>query len=160
MPPDAAACAAPGQFYNEALRARNVFTLPIPDGVVADARALFEEELRARFLGLTPACLSELNTMSIGTAHGRYFLIQPKMWHSDIAWISPDDVAARARFDDLFASAELGRSLAPHIEHDEALKLYCGYFVLRTACAGVNLHTDFMPSVGCNALTLMTPLHR
>lgn len=36
--------------------------------------------------------------------------------------------------------------------------LYNSYFVVRSAATGANLHTDYVPSVGTNAFTVMTPL--
>lgn len=79
-------------------------------------------------------------------------------WRSDLAWISVDDPPTYKRFAGLFERSGVASCFASIVEHDHSLRLYTAFYVVRTRCAGLHLHTDFGRAVGTSALVLMTPL--
>lgn len=80
------------------------------------------------------------------------------IWSSDIAWVSVDDEATYARFLDLFERSGVPKQVEPLVDHEQGLRMYSAYYVVRSRANGTNFHTDFVASVGTNAFTLMAPL--
>lgn len=91
----------------------------------------------------------------------RFAAIKPsasKGWASDLVWFSADDEAALDTFRSIFEHLRLAARFAPVVEHGATLRMYLAFFVVRSACASANMHSDYDPEVGTSALTLMAPL--
>jgi len=44
------------------------------------------------------------------------------------------------------------------VSHDKKIELFSAFFVVRSSCQKASWHTDYVPQVGTDALTLITPL--
>ena len=132
--------------------------------MVAEAAALFDRHLRAPFLAVRDDLQHRtfggfrLPCASLQTWAGRFCVMQPGLWDSDIAWISVDDDQTYLRFEDMFRRSGVARQMESVIDHIDALRVYSAYFVVRSRGNGTNFHSDFVRDIGCNAFTLMTPL--
>jgi len=140
--------------------ARGAFAASVPHDVIDEAEFLYERHLRRKFASIDQAALGaqQVPCRSIDTDVGRFFVMRPGLWHSDICWISADDDAAFAIFEDWLSRSTLAEQLASAMDCSDKPVLYNGYFVVRRGCSGVNMHTDFVDAVGTNAFTVMTPL--
>jgi len=140
--------------------AQNSFAVPIQAPVVDEAEALYDGHLRERVAAIDQVALQaeKVPCRTIDTGAGRFFLIRPSVWHSDICWISADDSTAFSLFEDWLARSTLVEQLAGAMDCRDKPILYNGYFVVRSACIGTNMHADFVDGLGTNAVTVMTPL--
>jgi hypothetical protein len=152
----------PELVYNQRLHAHNVFTPSISAAVVDEASEIFRRELRPQWLTrYSNGQLqkpSELPCDCMQTRLGRFFVVQPGIWSSDIAWISVDDDATHQHYLRLFEQSGIPEQMAPVVDHERGLRMFSAYYVVRSQATGSNMHVDFVPAVGCNAFTLMTPL--
>lgn len=149
----------PGLVYNSRLHANNVFTPRISTAVIREASEDFHDHLRPRFLDVRDQLKQRrMPCEQLQTNLGRFFVVQPGIWSSDIAWISVDDDATYARFLDFFMRSGVPEQLAPHIDHEHGLRMYSAYYVVRSRAQGTNFHDDFVPEIGTNALSVMSPL--
>ena len=143
-----------GSFYNERLRASNVWEVALPYELVDEAADLFYGGGGA----LCEMVQGQREPYSdLATAAGTFFS-QRVTWNSDLLWVSVDDRAAFAKFEELFQRMRLPEHFASVVPHRAALRLYSAFFVVRSRCDAPNWHTDYWPPVGTDALTLITPL--
>jgi hypothetical protein len=122
------------KFVNRALAAPNVLVVPIDLDLLEEARAVAKSRI-AR-LGLY--------------SHG-------PSWRSDICWYSSRFLSQFRRFRSLFDRLDVGRHVAPYLDLDKQVRLYNGFFVVRSRCSAPDFHVDWNDANN-EAFTLMTPL--
>ena len=88
----------------------------------------------------------------------RFFGVNRHGWASDVAWISVDDPYTYNRFQRIYQKMMLPQIFEQVVDHDTEIRLFSAFFVVRKKCNESNMHVDYWPNVGSNALTLMTPL--
>ena len=99
-----------------------------------------------------------MRRLRVETGAGRFFVIQPGLWDSDIAWISVDEDANYDVFVDMFRRSGVAQQMDSVVDCIDKLQVYSAYYVVRSKGKGTNYHADFVDAIGCNAFTLMTPL--
>lgn len=145
---------APGLYYNRRLRANNVWEIDLDASVIGSAERLFYEG--EPFESVTAGMDEPYDVLE--TSVGDFFA-QRVTWDSNIAWISVDEASSFAHFQSMWQQQlELDRRFASVVPHTRRLQLYSSFFVARTWCRSHNFHFDYKPPVGCDALTLITPL--
>ena len=144
-----------GSFYNERLRASNVWEVDLPSDLVDEAADLFYGG-RVALSEMVQGQHEPYGDMA--TAAGTFFCQKVTSWNSDLLWVSVDDHAAFATFEELFQRMRLPEKFASVVPHRAVLRLYSAFFVVRSRCDAPSWHTDYWPPVGTDALTLITPL--
>ena len=148
--------------------APNLWQLPVPAAALQRARGIFEEALMHLFLD---GLVAELDAQfvpckELRTGHGHSFFAmrggsstnQALRDSSDLAWVSVNDESTFDVFAEIFAATGVGEALSPLIDLADKVALYSCFFVVRSRCSDLNLHTDWPDSVGNNAFTLLTPI--
>eukprot|EP00966_Prymnesium_polylepis_P121631 2811301-Prymnesium_polylepis.2 len=150
-------------YYNARLRAPNAWEVTLEPQLADDAAAIFAEAGLQRAFEELWAGSARQHRVTAGD--GRCFLATrvsqsggAGQWRSDITWISVDDPPTYRALEALWRRTGVPQSFAPVIEHDDCLRLYTAFYVVRTRCVGPYLHTDFGRAVGTSAMVLMTPL--
>jgi hypothetical protein len=146
-----------GGFFNSRLGAPNVWEVDVELSLVDEAASIFDgAKLRQAHKSLRGARGVPIQSFEGGGAS--FAVVQPKGWFSDINWFSVDDEATMARFESIFTRLDLVKRFAPVVEHTHTLRMYSALFLVRTQCSEANVHSDWVESLGANALTLITPL--
>ena len=116
-----------GLYYNERLRAHNVWEINVDMDLIDEAAAIFE---RARPL----ACAHPEPYDAFSTPSGRFFAHRVS-WQSDIAWISADDRKSLGALRSIFDRMSMAERFASVVPHERSLRLYSAFFVSRSKCA-------------------------
>ena len=171
----------PPSHHNAELGAPNVWRFPVPAAVIDEAGAIFRRcGLHAAFKRLKSSDerhqrLRCADHAGEGGGGERFFLLRCRPtaathttagsgggggFYSDITWISVDDAPTHALFDRLFRQTGVAERCQRFVDCSPGgrLTVYSAFFVVRTCCEAANFHVDYAREVGCNALTLMTPL--
>lgn len=160
---------ADGSFYNTRLGAPSVWEIELDHTLIDEAASLFLRSSRGGSDGggrpggyaLQPPFASVTDMaepyQDIQTQAGAFFA-QRVTWDSNIAWVSADDRLAFDVFESLFRKFGLHETFASVVPHDETLRMYSAFYVVRTWCNSHNFHHDYLPGAGTDALTLITPL--
>ena len=172
----------PPSHHNAELGAPNVWRFAVPCEVIDDAAALFRRcGLREAFESLKASSDRHQRLQCSGDRGERFFLLRCRPpaadsladggggaggaggggFYSDITWISVDDSPTHAVFDRLFRRLGVAEQCQRFVDCSSPggrLTVYSAFFVVRTRCEAANFHVDYAREVGCNALTLMTPL--
>ena len=117
-------------FLNEELQAPNVLKVAIDPAVARELLPMLE---RRRLYSKAPA------------------------WRSDVKWLSARTERDFARFQSVFERLDIARHVEPYLDLDRAVRLYSGFFVVRTRCAEPDFHLDWRDANN-EAFTLLTPL--
>jgi hypothetical protein len=134
--------------YNPALRAYNVFEVPVAKDVILAARDLYARHILVR--------LQDPEGHHSSGEHA-WWLKHPG-WTSDIGWWSADSVYTYKHMEStLFNQVDLGLWQGL-LDLNWAPRLYCPFFVVRSWCKKIQFHKDYDWGCGTQAYTLMTPL--
>ena len=150
--------------YNTTLCAPNVWEVPVPADVLADAKAIFDDSsLKQAFHRLRVGDAAHMRHPA--RARGLSFFVLRSSadggmggMSSDITWISVDDQHTYDAFDGLFRRIQLERTFGSVVQHSGRLRMFSAVFVVRSRCAAPHFHVDYADEVGAQGLTLMTPL--
>ena len=95
----------------------------------------------------------------IAADHGdrRRFHVEIPKWNSDIVWVSANDEATFGVFQSAFDRLGVAAHVEPFLDLDRAVRLYCGFLVIRSQCAATNFHCDW-DKANNEAFTLVTPI--
>lgn len=140
----------PGQevFLNTRLMAANVLEVEIDAAVLHNLAPLAAETQAMDTVGETYALTNGI----------RLYTESPSAsWSSDIRWLSHADEQSYRWFEALFDRLDLADLVAPFVPHDQAIRLYAGFFVTRSRCGTLGMHYDWA-TAGNHAFTLMAPL--
>ena len=121
-------------FINRDLLAPNVLTVPVD-----------------------PATVDEF--APIAADHGdtnRFQAVNPP-WNSDIVWVSANDEATFQLFQSAFDRLGVAAHVAPYLDLDREVRLYCGFLVIRSQCTSTDFHRDW-EETNNEAFTLITPI--
>jgi hypothetical protein len=121
-------------FINRGLLAPNVVTMPVDTAIIDE------------FLPLV-------------TNHDgdpRFHVVRPP-WNSDMAWVSANDEATFELFQSAFDRLGVAGQVEPYLDLDRAVRLYCGFLVIRSRCDAPNFHYDWLQANN-EAFTLLTPV--
>lgn len=121
-------------FVNPELLAPNVLTMPVDAGIVGEFAAIAADH-----------------------EDGERFDVASPPWNSDIVWVSARDKATFEIFQSAFDRLSVAERVAPYLDLDRAVRLYCGFLVIRSQCAGTNFHVDWKQANN-EAFTLITPI--
>jgi len=121
-------------FINRDLLAPNVLTIPV-DAAIVDEFAPIAADYSDR---------------------SRFYVQKPK-WSSDIVWVSANDEATFGLFQSAFDRMGIAAHVEPYLDLDRAVRLYCGFLVIRSRCAAADFHTDWVKTNN-EAFTLNTPV--
>ena len=121
-------------FINRDLLAPNVLTVPV-DTTIVDEFASVAADHRDR---------------------RRYHVAHPP-WSSDIAWVSANDEDTFAVFQSAFDRLGIASHVEPYLDLDRAVRLYCGFLVIRSRCDAADFHRDW-EQTNNEAFTLITPV--
>ena len=109
-----------GSFYNERLRASNVWEMALPSDLVDEAADLFY----GGRVALSEMVQGQHEPYSdMATAAGTFFCQKVTSWNSDLLWVSVDDRAAFAKFEQLFQRMRLPEHFASVVPHRAVLRL-------------------------------------
>ena len=100
--------------------------------------------------------LEPLIAVYSGGLGASYYNLNPH-WPSDIRWISNNNRESYDLFFDAFKGMKIESIMKKFIAHENNLTMYCGFFVTRSICSSVNMHTDW-PGGNNDGFTLITPL--
>lgn len=120
------------QFFNRELQAPNVLKVPIDFRIARELLPLWEGS-RAKLYSKVPA------------------------WKSDVQWLSARNERDFARFQSIFDRLGIAAHVEPYLDLDRGVRLYSGFFVVRTRCAEPDFHLDWRDTNN-EAFTLLTPL--
>jgi hypothetical protein len=81
----------------------------------------------------------------------------PKLWKSDIEWISADDEEAFVAFESAFQRLGIPAQAAPYLDLDRETRLFAGFLVVRSRCVDTYFHTDWR-KLNNEAFTVLTPV--
>lgn len=123
-------------FVNDALLAPNVLKVAVDPAIVAELEPVAADpEVRRRFHACSPG------------------------WASDIRWISAATVEDFALFEDVFERLGIAGHVAPWIDCEREVRLYCGFIVERSHCSATDFHVDW-DGTDNQAFTLISPIGR
>jgi hypothetical protein len=144
--------------YNARFNAPNVYEVKVDRQALAEANHIFESVRPAveHFMSGGSGRYKQLEAIPGNPL--RFFGVNRHGWSSDVAWISVDDPATYNRFEALYSKLGLDQTFRGIVDHAAELRLYSAFFVVRKTCKEANMHVDYWPGVGTNALTFMTPL--
>ena len=149
------------------LDAPHVHTLPVPAAALARAHDIFEDALMPL---LVDGLIERLNQqlvpcVELDTRQGKFFVMrggsstnEALRDSSDLAWISVNDEATFAKYEQIFDDTGVADVLEPLIDSERCVRLYSCFYVVRSRCSDPNYHTDWPDAVGNNAFTLLTPI--
>lgn len=118
-------------FLNRELLAPNVLTVPVDPAIVAEFAAI--DLADPGFVAFSPG------------------------WQSDITWVSAANEDSFALFESAFERLALAAHVEPHLNLDQAVRLYAGFLVIRSRCSEPDFHVDWVDT-GNQAFTAMTPV--
>ena len=121
-------------FINRAMLAPNVVTIPV-DAAIVD----------------------EVGSIAADYGDRSRFCVARPSWNSDMAWVSANDEATFARFQSAFDRLDVAGHFKPYLDLDRAVRLYCGFLVIRSRCDAPNFHCDWLDTNN-EAFTLITPV--
>ncbi|HEX8842788.1 MAG TPA: hypothetical protein VF757_10880 [Sphingomicrobium sp.] len=120
------------QFFNPELQAPNVLKVPIDSAIARELLPLWEGA-RRKFYSKAPA------------------------WKSDVQWLSARNEIDFVRFQSVFDRLGIAAHVEPYLDLDRGVRLYSGFFVIRTRCTEPDFHLDWRDTNN-EAFTLLTPL--
>jgi hypothetical protein len=103
-----------------------------------------------------PAVVGEF--AAVGATDPGFATVSPE-WQSDIAWVSAANEDRFALFESAFDRLALAAHVEPYLDLDRAIRLYCGFLVIRSRCKEPDFPVDWVKT-GNQAFTAMTPVSR
>ena len=85
-----------------------------------------------------------------------YACVQPP-WTSDVQWISPRTEEGFEFFQAAFDQLQIAKWVEPYVDFEQAVRLYGGFMVARTACSEPSFHVDWANANNAG-FTLLTPI--
>lgn len=135
----------------------NAYTLPFDQALLADIRQSYQREIEPVLTD--PAAVPYLEggvfySEPIGSAPSPYYLFTYDTF--PLLWFSSNRADVFALYRRFFEQAELGRAIAPLVDHQRHIVMYCGFLVVGDRAEDPMWHYDYRP--GANAYTLIAPL--
>jgi hypothetical protein len=121
-------------FINDEMGAANVLKVAVDPDIVGEFLSLFADAAgRADFCTVRPR------------------------WDSDVRWISPSSPESFAIFQSAFDRLGIAEHVASYLDLDKEVRLYAGFFVVRSNCSKPTFHVDW-DKTNNEAFTLITPI--
>jgi hypothetical protein len=133
-------------FISAELRAPNVMEVDVAQAPLAGA-ARVAHEIQQHGLLTGPVEIAGL----------RLYAERPRDWGSDIRWLSQVDPQGFAFFQEIFDALGLAAHVEPYVRYDKSVVLYSGFFVARSHCEALHLHTDWIDGDN-DGFTFLSPL--
>jgi len=143
------------KFFNYELNAPNVLDFDLDPDIMDEIRDEFNEHIRD-FVLLNDS----RSEFEYGTGDHSFFVMTMHSWHSDIRWVSANNLETYHFYLEYVRRLGLLDLFSRLIDYDERMIVYSIFFVIRSKCNGHNFHVDWTKGNNVNAYTLMTPLER
>jgi len=135
-----------GVYINHRLGACNVWDMDVGTDAIARAHDIFRSSIQAPLAELTSTDAGR-RRHALRTSAGDFFVMRPPDWNSDICWVSCDDEATFATFEDIFHGMGIPQAFAPVVGHSEQIRMYSAFYVVRSKCSALKMHCDYLTEV-------------
>jgi len=143
------------KFFNYEMGAPNVLDFDLDPRIMNDIRQDFDQYVR------DSVSLNDSRTSyTYGSGVQSFFVLKMPKWHSDIRWVSVDNLETYNHYLDYVRRLGLLDLFSRIIDFDDSVIVYSIFFVIRSKCNDHNFHVDFIKGGNTNAFTMMTPIDR
>lgn len=108
-------------------------------------------------VAVDPAIVGEFTAIARDHGNPERFDVEHPPWNSDVRWISANSEETFALFQSAFDRLGVAAHVEPYLDLDRAVRLYCGFLVVRSHCSTPDFHRDW-DGADNEAFTLITPV--